>query len=166
MAIVYIGVGSNLGDRQSNIDRAFAFLREDEDIEVLAISNLVETDFEGQGPEQGKFLNGAFKIITDLLPLDLLSRLKAVERRLGRVKAQGVNLPRTLDLDILFYDDVVIVDGKTLQIPHPRLEERLFVLDPLAQIAPDLVHPRSGKTIQDLHRDLLHHASSLKPQNS
>ncbi len=166
MAIVYVGIGSNLGDRQSNIDRAVVFLKENEEIEVLALAKIVETEFQGEGPGQSKFLNGALKIKTDLLPLDLLSRLKMVERRLGRVKAQGRNLPRTLDLDILFYDDVVIVDGKSLQIPHPRLHERNFVLEPLLEIAPELKHPRLGKTVQELHRDLLQHASSENPPSA
>ena len=166
MAIVYIGIGTNLGDRQANIDRAVAFLKEDEDIDVLALSKIIETDFEGEGPEQGKFLNGVVKIKTDLLPLDVLSRLKMVERRLGRVKSQGSNFPRTMDLDILFYDDVVIVDGKNLRIPHPRLHERLFVLEPLVEIAPELKHPRTGKTVQELHRNLLQNASSHEPQSA
>ena len=82
------------------------------------------------------------------------------------MKAQGINQPRTLDLDILFYNDVIIVDGKNLQVPHPKLHERLFVLEPLAEIAPEFVHPRTGKTIQELHRDLLSHASSSKPQGA
>ncbi len=166
MALVYVGIGSNLGDRQANIDRSLELLREDEDIDILAVSKLIETDFQGEGPEQGRFLNGALKLKTDLLPLDLLSRLKGVERRLGRVKTQGVNQPRTLDLDILFYNDVIIVEAKSLHIPHPRLEERLFVLEPLAEIAPELRHPRSGKTVQDLYRELLQHADSEKPQGA
>ncbi len=165
MALVYAAIGSNLGDRQANIDRAVELLREDEDIDVLAVSKIIETEFQGEGPEQGSFLNGALKLKTDLLPLDLLSRLKGVERRLGRVKAQGLNQPRTMDLDILFYDDVVIVDGRSLCIPHPRLHERLFVLEPLAELAPDLIHPRFGKTMQDLYQELTH-ASSEKPQGA
>ena len=165
MAIVYVGIGSNLGDRQNNIDRAMAFLREEEEIDILSVSKIIETDFQGEGPAQERFLNGVLKIKTDLLPLDLLSRLKMVERRLGRVKSQGVNLPRTMDLDILFYNDVVIVDGKNLNIPHPRLHERLFVLEPLTEIAPELKHPRTGKTIEELYRELSH-ASSANPQSA
>lgn len=158
MAIAYIGVGSNLGDRKDNIEKAIALLKEDEDIRIEAVSGLHESDFQGEGPEQPRFLNGALKIKTDLLPLDLLSRLKGVERRLGRTKTQGHMHPRTLDLDILFYDDVVIVDGKTLGIPHPRLHERFFVLDPLSEIAPDLVHPRLQMSVRDLRQNL--HESS------
>ena len=165
-ASVYVAFGSNLGDRQANIDRAVSLLKEDEDIEVQAVSKVIETDFQGEGPEQGKFLNGVLCLKTDLLPLDLLSRLKGVERRLGRMKTQGVNQPRTLDLDILFYNDVIIVEGKNLHIPHPRLEERLFVLEPLAELAPGLKHPRSGKTVEELYRECLQHASPSEPQSA
>ena len=152
MATVYIGIGSNVGDRRANVDRALGLLNEDEDIEVLSVSAFIETEAVG-GPLQGRFLNGAAKIQTDLLPLELLSRLKAVERRLGRTKPEQ-NAPRTLDIDILFYDDVVIADGKTLKVPHPRLAERFFVLKPLSEIAPGLVHPRLQKTVAELLSEL------------
>ena len=161
MAITYVGIGSNLGDRRDNIDRAIVLLKEDEEIAVRAVSAILETEFQGEGPAQEKFLNGVLKLETDLLPLDLLSRLRSVERRLGRTKAQGHHQPRTMDLDVLFYDDVVIVDGKTLCIPHPRLQQRRFVLEPLAEIAPNLVHPRLGKTVRQLHQEL--HESSRNP---
>ncbi|OIO36965.1 MAG: 2-amino-4-hydroxy-6-hydroxymethyldihydropteridine diphosphokinase [Candidatus Omnitrophica bacterium CG1_02_46_14] len=149
MAIVYLGIGSNLGDRTAHIEKALGFLKGHEEIKVLAVSALIETDPEG-GLPQGKFLNGAIKIDTDLMPLDLLSQLKIIERRLGRVKSEVLNAPRPMDLDILFYDDVVIMSGKTLRIPHPRVAERIFVLKPLLEIAPDLVHPRLNRTIKEL----------------
>ncbi len=163
MAIVYLGIGSNLGDRQANMDRALALLREDEDIDLLNVSQFIETEAVG-GPEQPRFLNGALKIETDLRPLELLSRLKTVERRLGRVKSTQPNSPRPMDLDILFYDDVVIADGKSLTIPHPRLAERAFVLAPLAEIAPELAHPRLGKTVRELYESL--HAGSSPTDGS
>lgn len=153
MATAFIAIGSNLGDRQANIDKALGFLKEHEDIQMVAVSNFIETDPEG-GLAQPKFLNGAIQIKTDLLPLDLLSQLKMIERRLGRVKGEP-NAPRPLDLDILFYDDVVIVEGKTLTLPHPRIASRLFVLKPLLEIAPDFVHPRLKKTVRELHDELL-----------
>ena len=153
MAIVYLGIGSNLGDRAANIEKAMTLLKEHEEIKILAVSSLIETDPVG-GEAQGKFLNGAVQIDTDLMPLDLLTQLKMIERRLGRVKSEEINAPRTLDLDILFYDDVVIVQGKSLAIPHPRLAERSFVLQPLLEIAPNLVHPRLNKTIKALYEAL------------
>lgn len=150
MAVVYIGIGSNLGDRQAHIDKTLGVLREGGDIEILAVSSFIETEAEG-GPEgQSPYLNGAVKIRTSLTPLELLSRLKKIERRCGRAKTEERNLPRQMDLDILFYDDVVIVDGKTLSIPHPRMERRRFVLAPLAEIAPDAFHPRLRKTVREL----------------
>ena len=155
MADVYLGIGSNMGDRQANIHRAIQYLQEHEDIQVVAVSSMIETDPEEaclpdrQGLPQEKFLNGALHIKTDLLPLDLLSQLKMIERRLGRQKS-APNSPRPMDLDILFYDDVVIRGGKTLSIPHPRLDKRAFVLRPLLEIAPALSHPRSQKTVREL----------------
>lgn len=161
MAIVYLGIGSNLGDRKANIDRALNILQEQKDIKLLALSNLIETEPVG-GPEQGKFLNGAARVETDLMPLELLSRLKNIERRLGRQKGAQPNAPRPIDLDILFYDDVVIVEGKNLNIPHPRLAEREFVLQPLEEIAADFVHPRLKKSVRELRQNL-HESHSESP---
>ncbi len=148
MATVYLGIGSNVGDRQGHIQKAVALLRENLHIQVSAVSTLIETEPVG-GEPQGKFLNGAVQIQTDLMPNDLLLALKNIERRCGRQKAE-TNSPRTLDLDILLYDDIVIVEGKTLSIPHPRMAERSFVLEPLAQIAAEVVHPRLQKTVREL----------------
>ena len=158
MAIVYLGIGSNLGDRSANVEKALTLLREHKEIKILAVSELIETEPQA-GPAQGKFLNGAIKIDTDLMPVDLLSQIKMIERRLGRVKSDEVNAPRAMDPDILFYDDVVIVEGKSLTIPHPRLSERAFVLKPLLEIAPDLVHPRLNKTVKELYEALESHES-------
>ncbi len=152
MAIVYLGIGSNVGDREAKVKKAIRLLKEHEDIEVLSVSSLFETEPEG-GLPQGKFMNGTLQIKTDLMPLELLSQLKMIERRLGRVKAEP-NSPRPMDLDILFYDDIVIVEGKSLKIPHPRLAQRKFVLEPLSQIAPDLLHPRLKKTVRELYEAL------------
>ena len=158
MSDVYVAIGSNVGDKQANIDRAIRLLKEDQDIEFVALSSLMESEPEG-GLKQENFLNGAIHLRTELSPLDLLSRLKTVERRLGRQKAPA-NSPRPMDLDILFYDDVVIVEGKTLSIPHPRLEKRLFVLKPLFEIAPDFQHPRLKKTVRELLENVNHPAES------
>jgi 2-amino-4-hydroxy-6-hydroxymethyldihydropteridine diphosphokinase len=148
MAVVYLGIGSNAGDREANIQKALGILKEHEDIDILATSAFIETDPVG-GPPQEKFLNGAIKVSTVLRPLDLLTQLQIIERRMGRHKTEE-NGPRPMDLDILFYDDVVIVDGKNLCVPHPRVAERFFVLKPLSEIAPDLVHPRLGKRVDEL----------------
>ncbi len=154
MPDVLIGIGSNLGDRAANIERAITLLKEKDDIDVLQVSSFIETTPEG-GVPQGDFLNGAAKLRTELSPLDLLSRLKNVERRLGRVRKDSEpGAPRTIDLDILFYDDIVIVDGKNLDIPHPRLATREFVLKPLLEIAPDFVHPRLNKSVRELLESL------------
>ncbi len=149
MATVLLAIGSNVGDREANIRKAISLLKENKEIEVLSVSSLLETEAVGV-PPQGPFLNGAVKIETELTPLDLLSRLKNIERRLGRAKTEQ-NAPRPMDLDILFYDDVVIVEGRSLTIPHPRLAERYFVLKPLAEIAPDFKHPRLQKTVKELY---------------
>lgn len=162
MAIVYLGIGSNLGDRQANIEKAISLLKEHEEIEVLSVSKWIETEPEGisgsekLGRPQGKFLNGTLQIKTDLMPLELLSQLKMIERRLGRVSAEP-NAARPMDLDILFYDDVVILQGKSLKIPHPRLTQRRFVLEPLAEIAPDFIHPRLKKTVRQMYDELCPH---------
>ena len=142
MSIVYLGIGSNLGDRRINIEQALEFLKKIKDLEVSKVSSLYETEPAG-GPGQGKFLNGVLKIETSLLPLELLEKLKGIEKKLGRNKGVS-NGPRPIDLDILFYDDVVI-RGKELEIPHPRLHQRFFVLKPLAEIAPELIHPVLNK---------------------
>ena len=161
MATVLLGIGSNLGDRQANIEKALTLLKENRAIEFVALSGLMESRAEG-GPPQGDFLNGAIKIKTDLLPLELLSQLKMIERRLGRVKGEP-NSPRPMDLDILFYDDVVIVDGKNLELPHPRLAARLFVLKPLLEIAPEWIHPRIGKSIRELYEERVRGARAVQP---
>ncbi len=152
MALVYLGVGSNLGDRQENIRKALIFLKENEAIDVLQCSKIIETVPEGV-PPQGDFLNGVIEIETQLMPLELLSALKNIERRLGRSKKIGSSDPRTIDLDILFYNDVVIVNGKNLTIPHPRAAKRQFVLEPLAEIAPDYKHPVLKKAISEIYGD-------------
>jgi 2-amino-4-hydroxy-6-hydroxymethyldihydropteridine diphosphokinase len=153
VAVVYLGVGSNRGDREANLEKAIALLKAQGDLEITALSAWIETDPEG-GPPQGRFLNGVLRLQTDLLPLELLLQLKIIERRLGRVKSEEPNSPRPIDLDILFYDDVVI-EGKNLVIPHPRAASRLFVLKPLVQIAPDFVHPRLHRTVRDLYEEAL-----------
>ncbi len=150
MSIVYIGIGSNLGDRRVNINRGIGLLNQLKDTKVEKVSSLFETDPQG-GPPQGRFLNGVLQMATSILPLELLAKLKWIEKRLGRKKTEVCG-PRPLDLDLLFYDDVVI-KGKELEIPHPRLHQRIFVLRPLAEIAPETVHPVLNKSIARLFEE-------------
>ncbi len=131
METVYIGVGSNLGDRKNNIDVAIKKLRNITDIEVVKTSTLIETDPEG-GPPQGKYLNGAIEIQTSLTPYQLLHELKKIEKELGRIN-RIKNWPRPIDLDILTFGNKKI-NTPELVIPHPRMHERVFVQKPLKQL--------------------------------
>jgi len=130
MSIVYIGIGSNLGDRLENINKAVDCLRENQEITVEKLSSIIETEpADSAGP---RYLNAAIKITADLAPKDLLAVLQDIEKKLGR-RRPFKNAPRTIDLDILLYDDKII-DEPGLQIPHPRMFEREFVIKPLSEI--------------------------------
>lgn len=139
MTRAYVGLGANLGDREETIRAAVRALGAEDGIEVVAVSALRETEPVGVG-EQPLYLNGAAELETALTAPELLGRLLAVERRFGRVRVAGEHGPRTLDLDLLLYGDEVL-DGPGLTVPHPRLHERRFVLEPLAELAPTLVVP-------------------------
>jgi len=137
----FVGIGSNLGDREAQLTRAVELLSAEDDIEVSAVSQIRET--EPVGPvEQGPFLNGAVRLETGLGPRALLDRLLDIEQRLGRVRRERFG-PRTIDLDLLLYGDVV-VDEPGLTVPHPRLTERRFALEPLSDLDPGLTIPGSG----------------------
>lgn len=132
MATCYLGIGSNLGPRRKNIKSAIERLDALKSTKVIKASRLMESAPVGGPPGQGKFLNGALKIKTSLSPRMLLKALKGIESELGRKK--GVrNGPRVIDLDILFYAERVI-KARGLEIPHPKLFERDFVLKPLAEV--------------------------------
>jgi 2-amino-4-hydroxy-6-hydroxymethyldihydropteridine diphosphokinase len=142
----YVGLGANLGDREESIRRAVTLLGEADGVEVVSVSTLRET--EPWGPvEQPPYLNGAVALETELGPRALLELLLDVERRLGRVRGERWG-PRTIDLDLLLHGDSA-VDEPGLTLPHPRLHERRFALEPLAELAPDAVVPGDG-TVSEL----------------
>jgi 2-amino-4-hydroxy-6-hydroxymethyldihydropteridine diphosphokinase len=142
MPLAYIGLGANLGDRKATIGRALELLDSRDDVTVEAVSSLTETDPVGY-EEQPKFLNGAAAVRTELGARALLEVLNDVERRLGRDRSGPRFGPRTIDLDLLLYDGEV-VDEPGLRIPHPRLAERRFVLEPLAELDDRLEVPGRG----------------------
>ena len=148
----FLGIGSNLGDRVLNIKKALDYLRNTKGIYIFSQSNFYETLPEGGPKNQPRFLNAVIKIRTILNPFQLLERLKNIEASLKREKALKWR-PRTIDLDILFYDDLVFA-SKELTIPHHLLHKRYFVLKPLSEIAPEFIHPFLSKSIRELFKEL------------
>ena len=142
---VYLGLGSNMENRQDNLKKALDLLSQR--LRVGQVSSIYDTEPVGN-VNQPRFLNLVCQVYTRLAPMGLLALVKGIESKLGRLPAKS-NTPRPIDIDILFYGDQ-IVETPELIIPHPRLAERAFVLTPLAEIAPDLVHPINGKTIKEL----------------
>jgi 2-amino-4-hydroxy-6-hydroxymethyldihydropteridine diphosphokinase len=147
---IYIGLGSNLGNRLENIRKAIELMKE-QGIEIVKESSIYETEPMGY-KEQGWFLNSVVKGKTELSPKTLWKRLEKIEKLMGREREIKWG-PRIIDLDILFYGDKIL-NGKELQIPHSELHKRRFVLVPLEEIAPELVHPIFKKTVSELLRDL------------
>jgi 2-amino-4-hydroxy-6-hydroxymethyldihydropteridine diphosphokinase len=143
MATAFVGIGSNLGEPERQIAAALDQLAAEEGIQLVAVSTLRETEPVGY-LDQPNFLNGAVRLETELPPQELLERLLAIESRLGRVRGEGPRFgPRTIDLDLLVYGHEK-VDEPGLTVPHPRLAERRFALEPLAELAPELEIPGLG----------------------
>jgi 2-amino-4-hydroxy-6-hydroxymethyldihydropteridine diphosphokinase len=143
----YVGLGANLGDRERTLRAAVEALGGEDGIELVAVSELRETEPVGVG-EQPPYFNGAVALETTLTARELLDRLLAVEQRFGRVRVPGQHAPRSLDLDLLLYGGEEI-DEPGLTLPHPRLHDRRFVLEPLVELAPGLVVPGRG-TVESL----------------
>jgi 2-amino-4-hydroxy-6-hydroxymethyldihydropteridine diphosphokinase len=150
LAIAYLCLGSNLGEREASLRQALTLLSPK--VTVDAVSSIYETEPIGYR-EQPLFLNLVCRITTNLPPEELLHLAKEIETQMGRVPSDQINSPRPIDIDILFYEDK-IMETQELTIPHPRLQDRAFVLIPLAEIAPGLVHPRLGKSISQLANDV------------
>jgi 2-amino-4-hydroxy-6-hydroxymethyldihydropteridine diphosphokinase len=145
----YVGLGSNLGEREETLRGALARLDEVEGLDVVAVSSFRETDPVGN-VDQPRFVNAAVALETSLGPRELLDALLEVERSLGRDRSQEERWgPRTIDLDLLLYGDET-VDEPGLEIPHPRLAERAFVLEPLLELDPGLRMP-DGRRLRDLY---------------
>ena len=151
MSFAYIALGSNLGDKEKNLRRALLLLTQ-QGVEVVRVSSFLSTEPYGV-TDQPQFLNAVACVRTSLAPLALLDVLLATELAMGRVRLRRWG-ERNIDLDLLLYEDVVL-DTPRLRLPHPDMQNRDFVLLPLAEIAPELKHPTLQKTIWELKEDLM-----------
>lgn len=151
MHIAYIAFGSNMGDKRDNIKKALDKIRKRK-INIIKVSSIYETEPYGV-LDQDSFLNGVLKIETTLDPNELLQELLDIEKELKRVRKRKWG-PRTIDLDIIFYDDLII-NEENLKVPHPDMQNRKFVLKPLCDIEPDLCHPVLKKSMKELYELLV-----------
>ena len=142
----YVALGSNLGDKEANLRKALELLQE-RGVEIVKTSTFISTEPYGV-TDQPQFLNGVCEVRTSLVPLALLHTLLEIEQEMGRVRLRHWG-ERNIDLDLLLYEDVVL-DTEELKLPHPDMQNRDFVLLPLAEIAPELVHPILQKSIEEL----------------
>ena len=162
MKTAFLSLGSNLGDRAAFLNEALLRL-EAEGVQIVHRSSIHETepqDFR----DQPWFLNMAVEVETNLTPQELLAAIQKIEREMGRQRIIPKG-PRTIDLDILFYENLILKTPE-LEIPHPRLTHRLFVLDPLSEIAPDFRHPFTNQTVRELRAALQPPAPGPQPRHS
>jgi 2-amino-4-hydroxy-6-hydroxymethyldihydropteridine diphosphokinase len=152
VTIAYVGLGSNIGNRPRHLDEALLALNQHEHIDVVRVSDYIETIPVG-GPPQPDYLNAVAQIDTDLGPEELLAAIQQIEQDMGRKRIEKWG-PRLIDIDIELYGDR-IVDLPHLKIPHPLMHERRFVLQPLCQIAPDARHPKLGLSAKQMLSALL-----------
>lgn len=155
MALVYLGLGANLGKRIKTLEEAVKRLERHPGISVLKKSPYYETEPQG-GPPQPRFINAVLSVETSLSPRELLGVVQGVEKALGRQRNAGNEErwgPRTIDIDILLYDNRIVED-EDLKIPHPMMHERRFVLEPLSDISPEFVHPVLKKAVSRLLEDV------------
>lgn len=151
MAHVYLGLGSNIGNRVAHLDEAIERMNAHNNITVTRQSSVIETEPYGN-VEQDKFMNMCVEIETNLSPVALLETVLEIEQEMGRVRTIDWG-PRNIDIDILIYEDLEI-SLDDLKIPHAEMHKRLFVLEPLAEIAPGVIHPKFGVTVKSLKEKL------------
>ena len=144
---IFLGLGSNLGDRLSYIDEALNLI-EDNGVKIIKKSTVYETESWGVSTDR-LFLNLVCEIESDMAPFDLLRNLLSIEKKLGRERGNERYADRTIDIDVLFYDCLVL-ESKELTIPHPEIEKRRFVLVPLVEIAPDFIHPLLKTSLSEI----------------
>lgn len=153
MKTVYIGLGSNIGDKVGYIQQAYKMIKFLENVSVENFSSLYETEPYGN-TNQDWFVNAVLEIKTSIDPEQLIGEFQRIEYQLGRNRSKNEKWsPRTIDIDILFYGDDIVSSG-TITVPHCELHKRAFVLVPMLELNPDFVHPIIGKTIAEMHNDL------------